>query len=87
MSEATDGFAGADLKGVVDRAVEAKLQEAIRVGRPLPLSTADLLDAARSARPTAVTEWMGTARNYVMHANESGVWDDLLPWLGGGKRR
>ncbi|MFI0405927.1 AAA family ATPase [Actinomadura sp. 3N508] len=86
VAEATDGFAGADLKGVVDRAVEAKLQEALRAGRPLPLSTADLLDAARSARPTAVPEWMGTARNYVMHANESGVWDDLLPWLGGKRR-
>ncbi|MFI0366742.1 AAA family ATPase [Actinomadura sp. 1N219] len=86
VAEAADGFAGADLKGVVDRAVEAKLQEALRAGRPLPLSTADLLGAVRSARPTAVTEWMGTARNYVMHANESGVWDDLLPWLGGKRR-
>ncbi|TDD26325.1 AAA family ATPase [Actinomadura sp. KC06] len=86
VSEATDGFAGADLKGVVDRAVEAKLEEAMRAGRPLPLSTADLMGAVRSARPTAVTEWMGTARNYVMHANESGVWDDLLPWLGGKRR-
>ncbi|RFS86066.1 AAA family ATPase [Actinomadura spongiicola] len=86
VSEATDGFAGADLKGVVDRAVEAKLQAAIRVGRPLPLSTADLLGAARAARPTAVAEWMGTARNYVMHANESGVWDELLPWFGGKRR-
>ncbi|QFG24923.1 AAA family ATPase [Actinomadura sp. WMMB 499] len=86
VAEATDGFAGADLKGVVDVAVEAKLQEAVRAGRPLPLSTGDLLDAARAARPTAVAEWRATARNYVMHANESGTWDDLLPWVGGKKR-
>ncbi|GAA0377262.1 hypothetical protein GCM10009530_29820 [Microbispora corallina] len=81
VARATEGFAGADLKGLVDRAVEARLQESIRAGRPLPLSTADLLTAARAVRPTAVREWLGTARNYVLHANESGVWDELLPWL------
>ncbi|MEU3168470.1 AAA family ATPase [Streptosporangium sp. NPDC006930] len=86
IAEATEGFTGADLKGVVDRAVEAKLQDAIRVGRLLPLSTADLLGAARSVRPTAVAEWMATARNYVTYSNESGAWDDLLPWIGGRRR-
>ncbi|MFB4317668.1 AAA family ATPase [Actinomadura sp. 21ATH] len=83
VAGATDWFAGADLKGAVDRAVEAKLQEAMRAGRPLPLSTHDLMAAVRTMRPTAVTEWMNTARNYVMHSNESGAWDDLLPWIGG----
>src|SRR5690606_40517902 len=70
-----------DLKGVVDRAVEAKLQESIRAGRPIPLSTRDLLTAAKAARPTSVREWMATARNYVMHANESGAWDELMPYI------
>ncbi|MEU9832638.1 AAA family ATPase [Streptosporangium sp. NPDC048047] len=83
VAKATEGFVGADLKGLVDRAVEAKLQESIRAGRPVPLSTPDLMAAARTMRPTAVREWLGTARNYVLHANESGVWDDLLPWLRG----
>ncbi|MFD2348129.1 tetratricopeptide repeat protein [Nonomuraea ferruginea] len=32
MAKVTDQFVGADLKGVVDRAVEAKLQESIRAG-------------------------------------------------------
>ncbi|WP_433539821.1 AAA family ATPase [Streptosporangium sandarakinum] len=81
VAKATEGFVGADLKGLVDRAVEVKLQESIRAGRPIPLSTPDLMAAARTMRPTAVREWLGTARNYVLHANESGVWDELLPWL------
>lgn len=81
VAQATDGYVGADLGGLVDRAVEAKLQESMRAGRPVPLSTADLLAAARTSRPTAAREWLATARNYVLHANESGVWDDLLPWL------
>ena len=81
VAQATAGYVGADLGGLVDRAVEAKLQESMRAGRPVPLSTTDLLAAARTVRPTAAREWLATARNYVLHANESGIWDDLLPWL------
>ncbi|MFC4119116.1 ATP-binding protein [Nonomuraea zeae] len=83
VARITDHFVGADLKGVVDRAVEAKLQQSISAGRAIPLSTPDLLAAAQSVRPTAVREWMATARNYVMHANDSGAWDELLPWVKG----
>lgn len=85
VGRATDGFAGADLKGVVDRAVEVKLHESIRAGRPIPLTTDDLLGAARAVRPTAVAEWLSTARNYVLHANDSGAWDELMPWITGKK--
>ncbi|MEU8146883.1 AAA family ATPase [Nonomuraea sp. NPDC048901] len=81
VARVTDHFVGADLKGVVDRAVEVKLQQSISAGRPIPLSTPDLLAAAQSVRPTAVREWMATARNYVMHSNDSGAWDELLPWV------
>ncbi|MCK2213826.1 ATP-binding protein [Actinomadura sp. ATCC 31491] len=83
VARATEHMVGADLKGVVDRAVEAKLHESIKAGRPVPLTTMDLLAAAKAARPTAVREWMATARNYVLHANESGAWDDLMPWVKG----
>lgn len=83
VARVTDHFVGADLKGVVDRAVEVKLHQSISAGRPIPLSTPDLLAAAQSLRPTAVREWMATARNYVMHANDSGAWDELMPWVKG----
>ncbi|MEU4235002.1 AAA family ATPase [Nonomuraea sp. NPDC026600] len=83
VARVTDHFVGADLKGVVDRAVEVKLHQSISAGRPIPLSTPDLLAAAQSVRPTAVREWMATARNYVMHANDSGAWDELMPWVKG----
>ncbi|RAY13778.1 cell division protein [Actinomadura craniellae] len=81
VAKATDWFVGADLAGIVDRAVEAKLHESLRAGHPLPLHTADLLAAAKAVRPSVVREWLATARNYVMHSNESGVWDELRPWL------
>lgn len=81
VARATEQMVGADLKGVVDRAVEVKLQQSISAGRPIPMSTADLLAAAKGTRPTAVREWLATARNYVLHANESGAWDELMPWI------
>ncbi|MEV5743784.1 ATP-binding protein [Microbispora rosea] len=85
VAKVTDGFVGADLKGVVDRAVETKLRQSISAGRPLPLTTHDLLAVAQGTKPTAVKEWLGTARNYVLHANDSGAWDELMPWIDGKK--
>ncbi|MFI7129009.1 AAA family ATPase [Nonomuraea sp. NPDC050153] len=83
VARITDHFVGADLKGVVDRAVEAKLHQSISAGRPIPMTTNDLLTVAQGTRPTAVREWLATARNYVLHANESGAWDELMPWIKG----
>ncbi|MBE1588501.1 AAA family ATPase [Nonomuraea angiospora] len=83
VARVTDHFVGADLKGVVDRAVEVKLQQSISAGRPIPMNTHDLLAVAQNSRPTAVREWLATARNYVLHANESGAWDELMPWIKG----
>lgn len=75
-----DGFSGADLKAVVDQAVEGKLREAMKTGRPLPLSTKDLLASAKALRPTT-REWFSTARNYALYSNQGGVYDDVLKYL------
>lgn len=80
VAKRTDGFSGADLKAVVDLAVERKLAEAMRGGVPQPLRTADLADAAKDVKPTT-REWFATARNYVLYANESGLYDDVKRYL------
>lgn len=80
VARKTEGFSGADLKAVVDLAIERKLGEAIRTGRPVPVTTDDLLKAAKEVRPST-REWFATARNYVMYANEGGLYDDVKPWL------
>lgn len=73
-------FSGADLKAVVDRTVEAKLQQAIKSGRPSPISTKDLLTTAK--RATATTrEWFATARNHAVYSNQGGTYDDILEYL------
>ena len=80
LAKQTAGFSGADLKAIVDIAVEGKLQAALKTGIPEPLCTADLQKAAKIHRPTT-KEWFATARNHALYANEGGVYDDILKYL------
>lgn len=81
LTKRTEEYSGADLKAIVDVAVEDKLREAVKSGKPIPISTADLLKAARHSRPTT-KEWFATARNYALYANEGGLYDDILNYMG-----
>ena len=73
-------FSGADLKAVVDLAVEQKLAEAMKRGVPQPLVTKDLLRAVKKLRPST-KDWFATARNYALYSNQSGTYDDILKYL------
>ena len=77
----TDGYSGADLHSLVDVAVEAKLAASIRDGVPRPITTDDLVGAARKRKATTA-EWFQTARNYALHANQAGSYDAVLEYLG-----
>jgi transitional endoplasmic reticulum ATPase len=77
---ATDGYSGADIKGLVGRTVERKLSAALRTGQIQPLETADLLAAAKELTPTT-REWFATVRNHVLYANQSGLYDAVRPYL------
>ena len=76
----TIDFSGADLKAVVDRTIESKLHEAVKTGLPKPITTKDLLVAAKEVRPST-REWFSTARNHALYANEGGLYDEILDYL------
>jgi AAA+ superfamily predicted ATPase len=80
LARKTEGFSGADLKAVIDVAVEAKLREAMKAGALQPLSAHDLLEAVKRHKPT-VRDWFQTARNHALYANQSGLYDDILAYL------
>ena len=80
VAKKTPDFSGADLKGVVEAAVEAKLRAAIRGGGIQPLGTRDLIDAAKNLKPTT-KEWFASARNYALYSNQGGTYDDILKYL------
>lgn len=80
LAKKSEGLSGADLKALVDRAVETRLREAIKSGSPAPLRQKDLVMALKQTRST-VKEWLTSARNYALYANQSGFYDDVLHYL------
>ncbi len=80
IAKKAEDFSGADLKAVVDQAIEAKLREAMQRGAPTPLTTKDFIAAAKNLRPTT-KEWFSTARNYALYSNQGGIYDDILTHL------
>jgi len=80
IAKQTKDFSGADLQAVIDRAIEQKLAAAMQSGVPQPLTTPDLLQAAKVQKPTT-KEWFNTAKNYALFSNESGLYDDILTYL------
>lgn len=80
VARKTEGFSGADLKAVIDLAVEVRLRDAMKSGRIQPVTERDLVSAARQHRPTT-RDWFETARNHALYANQSGLYDDVLSHL------
>ena len=78
-------FSGADIRAAVDLAVESTLEQAMKRGQPLPLTTKTLLRTTSAIRPST-KEWFATAKNYATYANESGLYDDILNYMGKGLR-
>jgi len=80
VAAAAKDYSGADLKAVVDIAVEDKLRESMSKGSLQPIKTKDLLNAMKQHRPTTL-EWFSSARNYALYANEAGLYDEILKYL------
>ena len=80
LAKKTENLSGADLRAVVDLAVESKLREAMKAGVPKPLTTKDLLTAASGVKPST-REWFSTARNYALYSNQGGIYDDISKYL------
>ena len=80
LSKKAEKYSGADLKNVVDVAVEGKLEKALKSGVPEPITTKDLEKALKKVKASTV-EWFSTARNYAMYANQGGAYDDILKYF------
>jgi SpoVK/Ycf46/Vps4 family AAA+-type ATPase len=80
IARKADHFSGADLKALLDVAIEKKLAEAMKAGVPKPLTTKDLAAAAGTLKATT-REWFATARNYALYSNQGGIYDDILKHL------
>jgi SpoVK/Ycf46/Vps4 family AAA+-type ATPase len=80
IARATDGMSGADLALVCEQATETAMEDSMASGRVAPITQRQLLDAAKSVRPS-IGERMETAKNYALYGNEAGAYDELAPHL------
>jgi SpoVK/Ycf46/Vps4 family AAA+-type ATPase len=86
LARETRLFSGADLRALVERAVDDVIDEALETGGEPPLAMRHLERAMRGMQPSTL-EWLATARNYVEFANEGGRYDDVEKYLRSGEGR
>ena len=80
LARATEHYSGADLAHICSTAAERALAESMRTGRLVPLTTRDLLAAAREVQPST-GPWFATARNVALFGNTDGSYDELATYL------
>ena len=80
IAQATSGFSGADLVGLVDAACDFAIEESLDSGEVAPIRQKHLSEATKSRKPTTL-EWLSQARNYAKYSNEGGLYDDVTAFL------
>lgn len=76
----TEDYSGADMAHLCEAAAETAMEASLAAGTVRPIMQADLKRALKEVRPS-VRPWFDTARNYVLFANEGGLYDDLQSYL------
>ena len=84
--QATDGYSGADLSFIVETATETALDASLKSGDVEPIDTDGLVVALSTIKPS-IGPWIETARNFVIHANRSGDYDELETYIRQHDRR
>ena len=80
IAKLTQGYSGADLKAIIDIAIESKLEESFAKGSLQPIAQKDISKAVKQHKATTA-EWFSTARNYALYANETGLYDEILQYM------
>jgi len=80
IARATEGFSGADLEGLVERATELAIEESMKAGVEKPIEQSHFERMLKDTRPST-RPWLEVARNYAVYANEGGTYDDLYAYL------
>jgi AAA+ superfamily predicted ATPase len=80
IAAATDGLSGADLALVCDEATEQAMQASMVKGTVIPVTTKQLLAAAKTVNPS-IGPWLEAARNYAIYNNQNGTYDELVEYL------
>lgn len=85
LSNITDGFSGADIKGVVDKVSEDIIEQIIESGEDMKINQEDLSYMIDSTKQSTI-EWFGMAKNVIEYANASGIYDELKEYINSNKK-
>lgn len=80
LAAATGQFSGADLAHLCETAAEFAMHDSVTTGEVRMMEQRDF-DAALSEVKPSTGQWLSTARNVAMFANESGAYDELTKYL------
>jgi transitional endoplasmic reticulum ATPase len=80
VAQATSGFSGADLVGLIEEACDFAIEESLDSGEVAPIRQKHLTEATKARKPTTL-EWLSQARNYAKYSNEGGLYDDVTAFL------
>jgi SpoVK/Ycf46/Vps4 family AAA+-type ATPase len=79
-AKATPLFSGADLRALVDHAVDLVIDEALESNSQPPLTMRHLDQSRADVRPTTL-DWLARARNYVEFANQDDRYKEVATFL------
>jgi AAA+ superfamily predicted ATPase len=80
IAQATSGFSGADLVGIIEAACDYAIEESLEDEKVVPIKQKHLNEAVKDKKPTTL-EWLSQARNYAKYSNEGGLYDDVTAFL------
>ena len=80
LSQITEKFSGADIKGIVDKVSEETIEMILESGDDIKITQKSLEEIIKETNPTTL-EWFSMAKNVVEYANASGVYDALEEYM------
>jgi SpoVK/Ycf46/Vps4 family AAA+-type ATPase len=80
LAARTPMFSGADLRALVERGVDAVIDEALATGGEPPLAMPHLEKALPAVKPSTL-DWLHRVRSYIEFANQSERYDDAAAYL------
>ncbi len=80
LANQTPMFSGADLRALVERGVDAVIDEALTSGGEPPLSMHHLEKVLPAVKPSTL-DWLHRVRSYIEFANQTERYDDVAAYL------
>jgi AAA+ superfamily predicted ATPase len=80
IASRTDGYSGADVRQVAERAARGAMADSMRTGSARPIEQRDLV-AALSEVPSSIGPWLDVAKNFAEFGDTTGEYAELLRYL------